>query len=388
LIGALVIGLAISLAVPLAHFFHVPEGQVSSFKNMIWLVGIAAGIGFPRRLFDAILMAQERFVIANLLDSSLLILRGVAMFAVLYFGAGLEGIGIVELGTEILNVTCKLVAAFRLTSNLTISFAAADRRMAWALFSFAFFTFITLLGDALRFNVQSLVLGRFLDLQAVGVYGIAAVLVRLLLRASSACTVVTFPRLSLLGGGDLDGFRRNYMKYSEMTALVVVGLGIELVLLSPNFIIFWVGEPFREAIPVAIILSAALSVDYVTGVSVNALKALNRQRFLAVQTILEGTANLLLSMYLVAKMGLIGIAWGTAIPILICKLFIQPGYSCRIIGVRLWDYVMTVMVKPMMLGAVVVSIFLLTGLFENSGLMAGIVLKGILIMGSYGILVR
>jgi O-antigen/teichoic acid export membrane protein len=379
LMGAFVIIVSILLGVPLTKFFKVAEDRSNSFTHMVWLVGIAAGLGFPRRLFDAILMAHEQFVICNILGVLLVITRALAMFSVLYLGYGIEAIGWVELSLEIFNIALKLFACVKITKGISFYLSGANKKTAWELFGFASLTFIALLGDTLRWNIDTLVIGRFLNLEAVGVYGVASILVRLLIRISSATSVSTYPRLSSLASGNLDTFRKKYLQYSQLTSLVVVGTALEIILLSKDMISLWVGTGFTKSIPVVIILTIALSFDYMTIVAVNGLKALNRQVIFAAQTIIEGGVNLLLSILLVKNLGLIGVALGTAIPMLFTKILIQPVYSSRIIGVRWIEYFLETIVKPLCLGIAILLLFFLSGFLTvcDSFVMLG--LKGIVI---------
>jgi O-antigen/teichoic acid export membrane protein len=219
--------------------------------------------------------------------------------------------------------------------------------------SFGILNFITILGDTLRFNIDSAIIGRFLSMEAVGIYGVAFILIRLLVRISNACTVVTFPRLSQLAARDIEEFRGNYLTYARMSAILIWGLALELILLSPGFIRLWVGDAFHEAASVTFILTAALATDYGTTVSINALKALNRLHFYAAQTVAEGVLKLILSLYLVRDFGLIGVAMGTAIPLMLNKIVIQPLYTSRIIGVDFRSYFREVILLPPAIAATV-----------------------------------
>jgi len=375
-IGLIVASLSFLLSEPLAKFFQLSGEKSISFIRMIWLVGLAAGLGFPRRLFDAVLMAQEQFVMSNFLAVALMITRALAMIGVLYWGYGIESIGWVELLIEIFNITIKFLICQIQTNGVRYSFSGANMRTAKELFGFASLTFIALVGDTLRWNVDILVIGRFLSLEAVGIYGVASVLVKLLLRVSSTVSISTYPRLSSLAAGNLDTFRSKYRQYSQVTALVVVGMAVEIILLSQDFITLWVGIGFKNAIPVAIILTIALSLDYIVCVGINAVKALNEQALYATQTILEGVANLILSVLLVGHFGLIGIALGTAIPMVITKIFIQPIYTSKIIGVRWLNYFLETILAPLCLGCAVILLFYVSGVFAISSSFVMLGLKG------------
>jgi len=60
----------------------------------------------------------------------------------------------------------------------------------------------------------------------------------------------------------------------------------------------------------------------------------------------EGLANLLLSIALVRKVGLIGVAWGTVIPHAISTAVIIPLYTLHTLKMSWSDYVAKAFVRP------------------------------------------
>lgn len=375
--GVVVTCLTLLFSGPMAAFFKVKGNQVHAFRYMIYLIGISAGLGFPRRLFDAILQGHERFVVFNVSNCLMLLGRALAMFFVLRCGGGLIGLGFIEFTMEAANIVIKFVLTSRMGVSLSVS--AASSSMAKALLGFSIPSFLAILGDTLRLNADLAVVGRILTLHAVGVYGIASTIIKLLLRLSSALTTPTYPRLSFLAARDMAAFRSTYLRYSHICALFVTWLAVEVVLLCEGFIHLWVGPSFAESVPIAVILALSLSTDYATVVSVYALKAVNRQNRFVVQSIGEGLVNLGLSIFLARRMGMIGVALGTAIPVVITKLLIQPVYSSSIIGVRLHQYYMKTVIQPGVAGTMAWLFFHLLGFTHGTSSFPVLVSKGLCI---------
>ena len=83
-------------------------------------------------------------------------------------------------------------------------------------------------------------------------------------------------------------------------------------------------------IPYIIALSQSMSVMAAYGTG--------KHKFLSLVTIGEGVFNLCLSITLVRHYGIYGVAIGTAIPMFIVKVFIQPVYICRVVGLPVMEY--------------------------------------------------
>jgi O-antigen/teichoic acid export membrane protein len=72
---------------------------------------------------------------------------------------------------------------------------------------------------------------------------------------------------------------------------------------------------------------------------------------MAIWTLVEGVANVALSVYLGRHYGTVGVALGTAIPMAVTAIFVQPPYVLRLAGVRPLTYVGQALARPASVGA-------------------------------------
>ena len=369
IIGLFVACLSFLLARPLAGFFNLGKEQLESFVLLVRLLGLGVAIGFPRRVFGAYLVAIERFVIYNAIHVVSAIIRVSCIFLLLAHGGGLSDIGWIELGTEAFLFTGIPLAVWRVKETkdvrLKISPFLANSRAVIALLRFGFFIFITLLGDLCRMNIDTAIIGRFITMESVGIFGVALTLIRMLERMTHACAYPTSPRLAMLAGKDMIEFRKRYLQYSRYTSIIIMSFTYAALLVAPKFITWWVGEKFNESALIFIILATSLAIDWMTNVSTNALRALNKHHYYALQTIILGFVYLISKLILVGDYGLIGVALGTAIPLFVVKMVIQPIYTCRLIGVRWQDYFTGVILYPLGTAVILGIIFNYFAVFLN-----------------------
>ena len=85
--------------------------------------------------------------------------------------------------------------------------------------------------------------------------------------------------------------------------------------------------------------------------SIRILLGMGRHRVLATVLLLEGAMNLLLSLFLVRRMGIVGVAWGTAIPLACTSLFFLPRHMCRELDVPLGTFLARAYRLPLILAA-------------------------------------
>src|SRR5262249_35107719 len=99
--------------------------------------------------------------------------------------------------------------------------------------------------------------------------------------------------------------------------------------------------------PVMLILLGPMTLLLAQSASPRILFGMARHRTLAWVTSLEGAANVILSILLVRKFGIIGDAFGTAIPLSLTVIYFLPRYLCRTLGVPMWTFVRQAYLLPL-----------------------------------------
>ncbi len=122
----------------------------------------------------------------------------------------------------------------------------------------------------------------------------------------------------------------------------------------------WLGERFVAVYPLLVILTAGYVVGLGQGPSTVVIYAKNRHRPWAFITLAEGVANLLLSIYLARKYGLVGVALGTAVPMLAVGLLAKPWYALRLVGISAQVYVRDALARPIVTGILFLGVCYLT----------------------------
>jgi len=93
--------------------------------------------------------------------------------------------------------------------------------------------------------------------------------------------------------------------------------------------------------------------------SARVLFGISKHGTLAVVTLIEGVANLALSILLVRPYGILGDALGTAIPLLGTSILFLPAHLCSRLGIRVGTFLRQAYLLPLMLCAPLVAVLLL-----------------------------
>ena len=348
LVAMVVIMASTLLASTISLWVKVPKEQFEVLSKIIMIVGLSLAISFPCRVFGGILRALVRYDIVSGIRISSTFFRTILIILFLKKGGGLLSLAyitfFVSLGTNLLLVFFTL----KEYNGLKIGFSYIHRDKFRSIFSYALFTFVIMMADRLRFCTDSLVIGGFLSVAAITYFAIAGRLVEHFKDlVTSLLGVLTPVYSSYESQNDYQKIRELVLLSTKYSALVSFFIGSLLILYGKEFISLWVGEKFNVSYNILIVLTIPYIIALVQSPSVSMLYGISKHNFFAYVTIIEGLTNVILSILLVKKFGLIGVALGTAIPMFFVKTFIQPFYVCKIIKLSVFEYFLKSILRPL-----------------------------------------
>ena len=176
--------------------------DVPIFRQVIFVLGISAALGFPAKAYAGVLEAELRFDL-----QSWLAILGVLLRAALMVWAILAGGTLLALAWMTLIATLPVTAlqvwfARRVAPWARIKSGAIESESVKNFFSYSIYAFLTYIADILRFQIDPLVISSLIGLVAVTHYRVAGVLAQyfLLMIASVGMLRPVFSRLH--GAGD------------------------------------------------------------------------------------------------------------------------------------------------------------------------------------------
>jgi O-antigen/teichoic acid export membrane protein len=144
-----------------------------------------------------------------------------------------------------------------------------------------------------------------------------------------------------------------FLQATKVTTLLSLLIASLLILDGGLLLELWVGPSFRlSSYPLLVVLTVGYLIALVQSPSMMLLTARGQHAALGWWTFAEGVVNLALSIYWAPRLGLMGVALGTAVPMILTKTCIQPWYTIRSLHVPAHRYG-AVFVRP----AAVTAIF-------------------------------
>jgi O-antigen/teichoic acid export membrane protein len=337
-LGALALAATIILA-SLSHKFGSSSQDAATFRNVLLIMGVGFAIGFPGRAFIGAISAHLRWDMISGIGIAVLLLRACLIVAGVKAGYGVVFLASVTVACDVVTYLCYYRLLKSIQPEFHLSVALASLPVFREICRYSVYTFVVKVSDQLRFYIDVLIVSGFVGVVAVTHYSVASRLALSYLDFMIALMGLLSPWFSLLlGNKDYLGIRNVLAVGTKFSVSVSTLIACCLLLYGKPFIQIWMGKNYVDAYWPLVFLVSGIFFDVSQQPSVSYMFGVSRHRFLAYVTLLEGIANVGLSLLLVRTYGLAGVALGTAVPMLIAKFFVQPIYVCRQSGIPLMTY--------------------------------------------------
>jgi O-antigen/teichoic acid export membrane protein len=219
----------------------------------------------------------------------------------------------------------------------------------------------------LIFYTDSVVIGMFLNAAAITYYAIAGSLINYGRNIVSLTADTLYPAATRLDAkNDMAGLRDLQILGTRIALLVGLPLCIGFVFLGRQFMDLWMGKAYAASAVILIVLTIPQVTSMSQYISALILVGMAKHKILAYVALAEGVANLTLSIILVRKFGLMGVAWGTVIPHLVSTAVLIPLYTLRVLDMRWSTYLTRGFVRPLICAVPMAGIcYAFSKLIEN-----------------------
>jgi O-antigen/teichoic acid export membrane protein len=346
-----VIGLLTTVGIAAFFFdsFRLEPQHVFAGRTALLLTGLNMSLLLPLGVFSAVLIALERFDVLSGVTIVGELARAALVVWCLHIGYGLVALALISLAITLTQYSAMAYYARSLYPRLQISWRHVDRGACAALFGFTIYRFIWIVANQLIFYSDSLVIGVFLGAAAITPYAIASSLINYGRNVVLLLTDTMAPSAARLDPkSDLAGLRSLLIDGTRLALVVALPLCLGFIFLGRQFVTLWMGEAYAGSAALLTVLTVAQLGSMSQFASAFVLTGIARHRALAYFVLAEGVVNLALSIFLVKRMGLIGVAWGTVIPHLLCTSLLVPLYTLHVLRLSVREYLVKACLGPVL----------------------------------------
>jgi len=329
--------------------FRIQPQYTTAARIALVLTGLNMACILPLGVFSALLFAQERFDVVSGITIVGELGRAALVVWFLRHGYGLVALAVITLAIMLAEYGAMAVSAKALYRPLKIRLSYLDWAAGRELFGFSIYRFIWIVANQLIFYSDAVVIGIFLGPGAITPYAIAGSLINYGRNIVSLVTDTLYPVAARMDAQrDVAGLQQLLVLGTRMALLLTLPLCLGFLFLGRQFIVLWMGDAYVGSALVLTILTIPQFGSMSQYASALVLAGMARHRPFAYFALAEGLANLILSVILVRRIGIIGVAWGTVIPNLVVSSIVVPLYTLRVLGIGVKDYLMNAYLRPVL----------------------------------------
>ncbi|HDL02494.1 MAG: hypothetical protein DRP46_03905 [Candidatus Zixiibacteriota bacterium] len=369
IVGVLVIILTLFLSYFALDQLNIPDQYMFQGRVALIIMGINMALGFFWVVRGDSLGAFHRYDITYGLMILEDVLRTAAIIILLKCGYGLIPFALAFFVFSQLKLAAGAGFQRRLFPFVKIRLRWSGHGAAREVFKYGLISFLISVAWLFISNTDNVLIGYFLSTSAVTKYSIAAGFIVYLRAFIHAVSFPLRPMISHYDAVDKIGnirfiYTRGTKYFYFLTFLVG---GITLVF-GDHLISLWMGPGYEESAMILKILVLPAAVFLPQALAASVMYGVDKHRNLLYIIIVEGMFNLILSVILVKRYGLAGIAYGTVIPQIIIYLIIVPMIIRPILNIDLRRFYLSFVYSAGgALGISYISGYLLTLLLTPDG---------------------
>jgi O-antigen/teichoic acid export membrane protein len=335
--GTIAFAISLGIAVWFPHFVKVPAEEANSVRMAMVILGFGIGLRFPFALFQSILGSAQRFdVLGGIAIVNRTASAGIMLLA-LHLGYGFITLSIITAATQLCEGFALRAFALRAAPTVDMRLFRFNRPAFKEIVNYGTFTFLTNALLQLGAILGPFLVGRSLDAVAVTYFSIPN---NLLPYMSSVISSATSPILQIIIPLDVKQqvgkIRDLYTLGTRYIGALTLLAGVNVLVVGGPFIGRWMGEkylsgPYGSSGSVMAILVIGQIASGFAAIPTQILYGRRKNRGLTAIVAGDVVCRFLLAAILVKPFGMLGVAFGMTLPVLITQGVLLPWYAARVV---------------------------------------------------------
>lgn len=364
-----VMSLIIILLSPLMADFvvsliNIDESLVNVVHLLIIIVSFDIGIFVVGGLYKGIFGGYQQYAVINYIQIASAVYKAILFYLFLSNGYDLISMGLISISANLLAIFLFYIVLKKMHPSVRLEIKLFSASSRSKILNYSKYTFIAMLANQIIFYSDAFVIGFFMSAAAVTYYSIPWTLAEYTKKISHAISQTYAPAVSEKEAtGDLTNIKDLYVSGIKYMIIISNLLSVGMIVLGGAFIGIWMGSKYKELCEqVLIILFISQYIQGPQQISYSVLKGLAKQKSYSYMSMAVSIINLILSIILVQKWGIVGVALGAAIPQVLFHGIFVPWVTLKTLNLTAWSYL-----KQTYLPSVIPTVVLFATLFYLQG---------------------
>ncbi|MCF6182103.1 oligosaccharide flippase family protein [Lutibacter sp.] len=343
--------------------------EINLLKKLFFLIAITGTVMLYVNLALGLLKTYEKFAVINIIKIVKTFVRtGLIVILLL---SGYKSFEIVLVDTIVMVLVFIFTSYYCLKIlNVTINFKGFNIRYSKKIFSYSIIVFVDAVAFHFLMAVDSFVIGIYISSKAIAIYAIGTLLSSLFFSFSIIISEVLMPSVvSQVTQGASNTELTNYaIKIARIKSILLSLPIIGFVFFGKQFINLWVGPEFWIAYYIALLVLIPQMISALMDVPLYIMWAKNKHKIKSFVSLGISILNVVLTVVLVKKYGIIGAAYSTCFALLSVYLIFNSILYHKILKLDMIRFIKETFSNKLWLGLMIASLLAyLISLFEIKG---------------------
>ena len=340
-------GLFLSFNTKLVFSDGLTPLELQKAKVMLIMLTVSMTFGFITTVFNCYIGANQKFIFQKGISIANMLILLVFNIVVLLNGGGAVGLTAVHAGVAVLINICSIAYALK-PLGLKFDFKNIEKALFKEVFLFSALIAINIIVDKVNQGIDSIIIARFINSEAVTPYSIGAKLNGYFTTFSLAISGVFTPMVhDLVNSYEMDSKEQRkaitelFVKVARFQYLLLALILSGFIFFGKDFIALWVGgghHHYDISYYIALVMMVPSIIPLTQNVGIEIQRAENRHHYRSYIYGIMAIGNLIISIILVQKYEGLGAAIGTGIACVIANITIMNFVYNKKINVNVADY--------------------------------------------------
>ena len=369
------------------EWFQLDATRARTGSIVMLLVAAQFAIGFPFGCFGAVVNGFQRQYVNATISLTVAVAVAVVNVVVVLAGGGLVDLVVATTLTRLTGFLAYRLNAYRVFPSLQVRPSLVRWSRVREMSGFSVYMLVQDLSTRANYASDPILIAVMLSTGSVAIWTVAQRLADVVLQLTNQLNQVLFPVVVECDTTRRDDRLRDLLvqgtRLSLATTLPVAGA---LAFFAEPVVRAWTGPDLIAAADVLQVLAVAVVVRVGSATAGMVLQGGGAHRMLAGSNLVAAVINLLLSVALVARYGLPGVAFATLLPIACRAVFILVPKACERVGLPLRQFFVSAVWPALWPGVIVLGGLALIGQNEGAPLMSVLIQSaaaGLLYIGAF-----
>ena len=322
---SIIIGGLIYLKIPNFFANKFTTEELRRTQKVFFITMINTSFSFPISVFSANIFSKEKYLYQKSVYLLKTLLSPILGFILMKNGYGL--ITIVSMTTIINLLVGLLDIGYALKLGMRFVFKNINFKLLNEIFKYSIFIFLGLIMDKVYWGVDRILIGKYLGVEAVGIYSIASVFMLVYMSFGNNINTLIFPRINKLIVEKNEEELSNFILEMGRIQYIILGLiSSGFILFGKEFIYLWLGTNFEVVYPIVLWIILPITIPLTQYSYTLVLQARNRHQIVTIFYFFLAIINIIGSIYALKIYGMIGCAIVTGLSLIVGHIIILGRY--------------------------------------------------------------